>query len=186
MNASIAAPLISSGSMPLPVACRASRDKPICSRLAESFANSFFHRRLRGVLVERRTGLNPLASTAAMKLVLILLKVFGLRPKAAGVMAASLMLVAGRSSGRRAGSSPKSSATLLTEERRARSCVSEGAVCVLRAWSTSARVVWAGVAGPGGRVWLTDLLGMAFFLVSGWLEQDSGGQGLTRVAIREF
>jgi hypothetical protein len=73
----------------------------MCARLALIFANSFFHFGLNGVLGADRVGFKPLALTAAKKFVRILLKVFGVRPATAGVMAASLALIAGRSSGMR-------------------------------------------------------------------------------------
>ena len=98
MKPSIAASLISSGSIPLALAWRARRDRPMCARLAERFAISFFHRVLSGVLARRWTGFNPLAFTAAKKFERMLAKLFVVKPEAAGITAASLALIARRSS----------------------------------------------------------------------------------------
>ena len=90
------------------------------ARLFERPAISFVHSALSGVLAERWTGFNPLAFTAAMKSDRMLLKLLLVRPAATGLTAASLALIAGRSSGMRAGSSPSNDATRLTAERRSR------------------------------------------------------------------
>src|SRR5438128_1128710 len=117
------------------------------ARLFERPAISFFHAALRGVFAERWTGFKPLAFTAAIKLDRMLLKLLLVKPAATGLTVASLVLIAGRSSGTRAGSSPTNSATRLIDERRSRSRVSE-ALWLFRAMSTSMRFIWAGVAGP--------------------------------------
>ena len=57
----------------------------------------------------------------------MLLKVFLVRPAATGLTVASLALIAGRSSGMRAGSSSSRDATRITAERRSRRRVTEGA-----------------------------------------------------------
>ena len=148
MKESIAASLTSLGSIPSPLAKRARRDRPMCVRLPERSVNSFVHAGLSGVLAGRWNGLNPLNFTAATKSDRMLLKVLPVRPAAAGLTAASLALIAGSSSGIRAGSSPTSTATRFIAEQRSRSRVSERALWPFRAKRTSMRVIWVGVAGP--------------------------------------
>src|SRR5450759_2370429 len=101
---------------------------------------NFFHSSLRAVLAECWTGFNPLALMAAKKLDLMLLKLLLVRPAATGLTVASLALIAGRSRGMRAGSSPTNNATRLIEERRSRNRVSERALS-LRAMRTSLRFI---------------------------------------------
>src|ERR1700758_555553 len=95
------------------------------ARLLERPAISLFHSVLSGAVAERRSGFNPLAFTAAMKLDRILARLLPVKPAATGLTLASLALIAGRSSGIRAGSSPSKSATRLIDEFRSRRRVSE-------------------------------------------------------------
>src|SRR5262249_34131052 len=133
------------------------------------------------VRAEERTDFNPLALTAPRRLVRMLLNVLRLRPETAGAMAASLALIAGRSSGMRPASSPNRSATRLTDERRSRRRVSERPVVASSAGRRSARVVGrVGATGTRVRAFLGDFLGIAFFLVFGKVRGGLGRTGLDR------
>ena len=83
----------------------------------------------------------PLTFTAARKFDLMLLKLLLVRPAATGPTVASLALIARRSSGMRAGSSPTISATRFVDERRSRSRVTERASLTSTALRTSCKVI---------------------------------------------
>src|SRR5205823_4969191 len=73
----------------------------------------------------------------------ILLRVFGVRPAAAALIAASFALIGGRSSTMQAGASPMSLATRVTAERKSRSRFGEISRRRSRAATTDRRVCGA-------------------------------------------
>ena len=64
------------GSIPLALAKRASRDRPICARFSKSIAINSVQAGLNGAFDFRSTGLHPLAFTAARKPERMLAKLF--------------------------------------------------------------------------------------------------------------
>jgi hypothetical protein len=189
MNCSIAASSMFSGSIPLALAKRARRDRPMCTRFSESIASSFNQAGLNGALGSRWTGLRPLAFTAARKQERMLAKLFGVRPAASGLTGASLALIAVRSRGMRDGSSRSNDATRLTPERKSRR-----RLAMRSARSSSVASKHASVASPEAGLWGRVDFGwrslvMAFCKCRDagvWTGAASGAQRVTGVAIREF
>ncbi len=113
---------------------------------------------LNGVLAERSTGLRPLALTAARKSERMLAMVLGVSPAATGLMAPSLALIAGRSSGMRAGSSASKAATRFTADRRSLRRVSESKVLPSKAAMTCAKVASSTLVAPRGGIFALGLV----------------------------